>query len=141
MRSAAFFDTKYIVISDKDTEARLTTSSYRVAEGGMEHVVVRSVKDASAFLRDASRFLLTIGTDIRARQRVTDLARIVGEKQKEAGNKQPGIALVLGNEEIGLPEEVKAACSVMLRIPGTGLMESLNVAQSATLFMHRIYEL
>ena len=141
VRSAAFFEAKYIVISDKDTEARLTTSAYRVAEGGMEHVTVKSVKDTSAFLRDASRFLLTIGTDIRARQRVTDLACIVGEKQKEAGDKRPGIALVLGNEELGLPDEVKHACSIMMRIPGTGLMESLNVAQTATLFMHRIYEL
>jgi len=47
----------------------------------------------------------------------------------------------LGNEETGLPDEVKDACTVLVRIPGTGLMESLNVAQAATLFMHRIFEL
>jgi TrmH RNA methyltransferase len=139
IRSAAFFDAKYIVISETDTEARLTTSSYRVAEGGMEHITVRSVRNTVAFLRDASRHLLTIGTDIRARQRIGDLPRIVEEAQK--GSARPGIAVVLGNEETGLPNEVKEACSVLLRIPGTGLMESLNLAQAATIFMQKVFEL
>jgi len=138
VRSAAFFDTKYIVISEKDPDAGLSTSAYRIAEGGMEHVTVRSVRDTAAFLREASRLLITIGTDIRARRRIGDLSGIVSEKKK--GGKS-GIAFVLGNEEAGLPAEVKDACSVMIRIPGTGLMESLNVAQAATLFLHRIFEL
>ena len=139
-RSAAFFDAKYIVISEKDPEARLSTSAYRVAEGGMEHVTVRSVRNTAAFLRDASAQLITVGTDTRARLRIGDLPGIVREKQKGA-SKRPGIAVVLGNEETGLPDDVKDACSLLVRIPGTGLMESLNVAQAATLFMQRIFEL
>ena len=140
IRSAAFFDTRYIVISGDDSEARLSTSAYRVAEGGMEHVIVRSVNNTASFLKDASRQLITLGTDTRARQRIGDLDRIIGDKQKE--NKSlSGIAVVLGNEETGLPDEVKDGCSVLVRIPGTGIMNSLNVAQAATLFMHRIFEL
>ena len=138
IRSAAFFDVKYIVISDGDPEAKLTTSAYRIAEGGMEHVTVRSLHDTAAFLRDASRLLTTIGTDIKARQRIGDLKRLIEEKQKKSGG--GGVAIVLGNEEKGLPDEVKDACSFLVRIPGTGLMESLNVAQAATLFMQRIFE-
>ena len=148
-RSAAFFDVKYIVICesngyrgneyDSEGETVLTTSAYRTAEGGMEHVTVRTIRSTAGFLRSASRRLLTIGTDPRARRRIGDLQRIVEEKQKNGG--RPGIALVLGNEETGLPPEVKDACSVLLRIPGTGLMESLNVAQTAALFMQRIFEL
>ena len=140
-RSAAFFDTKYIVISKKDPEAVLTTSAYRTAEGGMEHVTVRTIQNTALFLLKASRKLLTIGTDPRARRRIGDLQKIVEEKQKAAGGSRPGIALVLGNEETGLPAEVKDACSVLLRVPGTGLMDSLNVAQTAALFMQRIFEL
>ena len=146
IRSAAFFDTKYIVISDSErntteNETWLTTSAYRIAEGGMEHVTVRTVRNTAAFVRDASGSLITIGTDIRARQRIGDLPRIVEEKQKASGGSRTGIAVILGNEEVGLPNDVKNACSVLIRIPGTGLMESLNVAQAATLFMHRIFEL
>jgi len=156
VRSAAFFDVKFIVIAgrkprpeddsalaedpEEDEEVSLSTSAYRIAEGGMEHVTVRSVQNTAAFLRSASRQLITIGTDIRARQRIEHLPRIVAEKQKGAPGR-PGIALVIGNEETGLPPRVKDACSVLIRIPGTGLMESLNVAQAATLFMQRIFEL
>ncbi|MCL2070084.1 MAG: RNA methyltransferase [Treponema sp.] len=139
VRAAAFFEAKYVVISQGDSEARLTTSAYRIASGGMEHVTVRTVRDSAAFLKEASRHLLSIGTDPRARQRIGDLGRII-ESRKNAG-RRPGIALVLGNEEEGLPPEVKEACSVMARIPGTGLMESLNVAQTASIFMHRIFEM
>ena len=150
VRSAAFFDFKYVVIAEEEREresddddeeegVKLSTSAYRVAEGGMEHVTVRSVRNTAAFLRSASRDLLTIGTDIRARQRIGDIARIAAERQK--GTARPAIALVIGNEETGLPPKVKSACAVLMRIPGTGLMESLNAAQAATLFMQRIFEL
>jgi len=138
VRSAAFFDARYIVISEADPEANLSTGAYRTAEGGMEHVSVRSVRNTAAFLRDASQSLITIGTDPRARQKIGSLYSIVEEKKKAGLS---GIALVLGNEETGLPDEVKANCSVLVRIPGTGLMDSLNVAQTATLFMHRVFEL
>ena len=156
-RSAAFFDVKYLVMagvepkaddassdlvgdesSEIDEEPRLTTGSYRVAEGGMEHVTVRSVRNTVAFLRDASRSLITIGADTRARQRIGDLPQIIKEMKKGG---RLGTALVFGNEEVGLPDNVKSHCSVLVRIPGTGLMDSLNVAQAATLFMQRIFDL
>jgi TrmH RNA methyltransferase len=50
------------------------------------------------------------------------------------------VAVVLGNEETGLPPEVRESCRVLLRIPGTGNIESLNVAQAATLFLHELFE-
>jgi TrmH RNA methyltransferase len=142
-RAAAFFDAPFIVLNEGDTEARLSTSAYRIAEGGMEHLTVRSVTDVAAFLKDASKQILTIGTDIRARRRVSDLPDIAKDAMKDGRSQHSvlGIALVLGNEETGLPRSVKDQCSFLLRIPGTGAVESLNVAQAAALFLHRIYEL
>ena len=130
-RAAAFFNASYIVLNEKDTEERLTTSAYRIAEGGFEHLTVRKISNSSAFLKDASKKLLTIGTDTRARQRIGDLSVIIKKRQ--------GIVLVLGNEETGLPQEVKAQCSCLLRIPGTGKIDSLNVSQAASLFLNAIY--
>jgi TrmH RNA methyltransferase len=130
-RAAAFFDVSYIVLNEKDTEARLTTSAYRIAEGGFEHLTVRRITSTAAFLKDASKQLTTIGTDTRARQRIGDLSGIL--------KKSKGIVLVLGNEETGLPKEVKDKCSCLLRIPGTGNIDSLNVSQAAALFLHAIY--
>jgi TrmH RNA methyltransferase len=140
IRSAAFFDCTYVVIFSGDPEARLSTSAYRVAEGGMEHVIIRRTEDTAAFLKDASKRILTVGTEPRARLRIRDLPAIAKDSWLN-GAARPGIALVLGNEETGLPRKVKDSCSIMLRIPGTGLMESLNVAQAATIFLHEIYEL
>jgi len=134
-RAAAFFDVSYIILNEKDSsfngEVHLTTSAYRVAEGGLEHVTVRKIKSSAAFLKDASKQIVSIGTDTRARMRISDLGNIV---------KKSGVVLVFGNEETGLPKEVKDRCSYMLRIPGTGNIDSLNVSQAAALFLHAIYE-
>jgi TrmH RNA methyltransferase len=150
VRSAAFFDAHFIILSGEDKEARLTTSAYRVAEGGMEHVIFRSVRNTAAFLKAASKQMITIGADPRARRRIRDLGNIIadsdilahkGGAQPASGSRRPAVALVVGNEETGLPNEVKDLCSALVRIPGTGNIESLNVAQAATLFLHELYEL
>ena len=146
-RAAAFFDVSFIVLNEKDSsfneEMRLTTSACRVAEGAFEHLAVRRIKSTASFLKDAVKRLVTIGTDTRARMRISDLAGIVSTpktaKLRQGG--RPGIALVLGNEETGLPKDVKDQCSCILRIPGTGNIDSLNVSQAAALFLHAIYEL
>jgi len=135
-----------------DNELRLTTSAYRVAEGAFEYLTIRSIRSTSAFLKDASRRLVTIGTDTRARMRISDLSGIVKNltsSNGQAGSKikinkpgsRPGIALILGNEEFGLPKDVKDKCSCLLRVPGTGNIDSLNVSQAAALFLHEIFEL
>ena len=144
-RAAAFFDVTYIVLNENDSsfdgEARLTTSAYRVAEGGFEHLTVRKISNTAAFLKDASAQLVTVGTDTKARRRITDLKDIVKSAKKANAGSRPGIALVLGNEETGLPANVKDRCSCLLRIPGTGNIESLNVSQAAALFLHTIFEI
>jgi TrmH RNA methyltransferase len=136
VRSAAFFGIRRIVIGDTNSEARLTTSAYRVAEGGMEYVTVKKVSDAAAFLRDASKRLITIGADPRGRWRVRDIPAIARENETKRG-----FAVVIGNEETGLPMAVKQECLRLVRVPGTGDVESLNAAQAATLLLHEIFEL
>jgi TrmH RNA methyltransferase len=138
IRSAAFFDVHFIVIFTEDKEAKITTSAYRVAEGGMEHVTLRCVHDFSGFLKAAMPHLVIIGTTPRARLRIHDMPNILHDFSPHA---RPGIALVVGNEERGLPPEVMDNCSFLMRIPGTGVIDSLNVAQCATLFFHEFYEL
>ncbi|MCL2879865.1 MAG: RNA methyltransferase [Treponema sp.] len=136
-RAAAFFDADFIIVNENDEEARLTTSAYRIAEGGIEHVIVRKVSDTAAFLRDASKYMVTIGTDVRARLRIRDMGTVLAEKR----GGRAGVILVLGNEETGLPQKVKDRCSCIFRIPGTGNIQSLNVSQAAALFLHELYDL
>jgi TrmH RNA methyltransferase len=140
VRSAAFFDAPLVVLAGEDPGARLSTSAYRVAEGGMEYVEFRSLRNTAAFLRDASPRLLTVGTDPRARLRAGDLGAAL-EARRSPGGGRPGLALVLGNEEAGLPREVKEQCGLLVRVPGTGNLESLNVAQAAAIFLHELYRI
>jgi TrmH RNA methyltransferase len=141
-RAAAFFDAHFLVINERDQEARLTTSAYRIAEGGMEHIVVRKVGNTAAFLKDASQRIITVATDVRARLRIGDLGAILAEKQKKLKiSGRAGIVVALGNEDSGLPVSVKNRCSCVIRIPGIGNIQSLNVAQTAALFLHELYEL
>jgi TrmH RNA methyltransferase len=135
IRSAAFFDAAAAILPE-GTE--LSTSAYRVAEGGMEHILFRRVRNPAAFLRAAKGRLVTIGADPRARIRIRDLPALIREKSAGKGS---GVILALGNEESGLSEEVKESCSILARIPGTGVIESLNVAQAASLFLQELYEL
>ncbi|MDR0403680.1 MAG: RNA methyltransferase [Treponema sp.] len=136
IRSAAFFDAAAAVLTE-GTE--LSTSAYRVAEGGMEHILFRRVRNPAAFLRAAGRRLVTVGADPRARIRIRDLPPLV--REKSADGKRAGVILALGNEETGLPEDVKENCSLLARIPGAGVIESLNVSQAASLFLHELYEM
>jgi TrmH RNA methyltransferase len=141
-RAAAFFDAHFLIVNERDDEARLTTSAYRVAEGGMEHVVMRKVSNSAAFLKDAAQRIITVATDVRARLRIGDLGTIVEDKRKKLKiSGRPGLVLALGNEETGLPPSVKNQCSCVIRIPGTGNIQSLNVSQAAALFLHALYEL
>jgi TrmH RNA methyltransferase len=142
VRSAAFFDAHFVIVSETDAEARLTTSAYRVAEGGMEHVAFRRARDTAAFLKRLAPAVITVGAVPRARLRLRDLGAVIREKAAATAGRgaRPGIAVVVGNEEAGLPKEVEESCAALIRIPGTGNIESLNVAQAATLFLHELYE-
>ena len=139
VRTAAFFDAGPVILTQQEPAQQelvndnrlLSTSAYRVAVGGMEYVQFRSVRSPQAFLRSASKKLVIIGTDPRARLRIRDISQFI-DKQ--------GIVLVIGNEETGLAAEVKEQCSILARIPGSGAIESLNAAQAATLFLQELYE-
>ena len=142
VRSAAFFDASPIILAGQNANEEeprakyLSTAAYRAAEGGMEYVEFRSVHRPAAFLQSAAKTLVTIGTDPRARIRLHDIPEIIIKLK----TRQPGIVLVIGNEETGLSADIKEQCSIIARIPGTGAVESLNAAQAATLFLQELYE-
>jgi len=130
IRSAAFFGITKIVISDDDEQAQITTSAYRVAQGGMEFVSVYCASSASWLVQSSAGKMIRIGADHRAKNKLSDLPSLTGSEK--------GVVIVMGNEETGLSPEVKTSCDHLVRIPGTGDIESLNVAQAATLFLYEL---
>ncbi len=130
VRSAAFFGISSLVISREDDQAELSTSSWRVAQGGMEYVNIYSAGSAAALLEDTAGRFVRIGADHRSSVDISAFSRLA------SANK--GVLVVLGNEESGLSPRVKAACDHLVKIPGSGSIESLNVAQAATLFLYEM---
>jgi len=130
VRSAAFFGIGKIVISDDDEQAQVTTSAYRVAQGGMEFVEIWCASSAAWLVQASAGHMIRIGADHRAKNSLSALPALAGADS--------GVLVVMGNEETGLSPEVKTACDHLVRIPGTGDIESLNVAQAATLFLYEL---
>lgn len=137
VRSAAFFGIKNIVIPLDEAQSSITTSSYRVAEGGMEFVNVYSIKSIPRLLDDMKGKMVRIGTSLEAKNSVYGLKSLCGSK--------PAI-IVLGNEEHGISNEVKNCCDHLVIIPFAEMnagaevpkVDSLNVAQASAVIMYEL---
>ena len=138
VRSAAFFGVKNIIIPEDETTSAITTSSYRIAEGGMEYVKIYSVRSISKLLQALKGKMVRIGTDLTARSKYsTEIQKICGGK--------PAI-VVLGNEEHGISEETRSNCDELVLIPFAGLqngakespVDSLNVAQASSIILYEL---
>lgn len=143
-RSAAFFGIKNIILPINDAQSSITTSTYRVAQGGMEYVTIYSIRSVIRFLQDVAGKMYRIGTDVRA-------SIPLGKVNKERG-KKPAL-VVLGNEEQGVSQVVKDNCDCLVVIPSAFSLaqegkkascpdswpvESLNVAQAAAIILYEV---
>ena len=137
VRSAAFFGIKNIVISEDYIKTALTTSAYRVAEGGMEYVRIYSVRSIPRLIEVLRGTMAVIGTDLAARKSSVDLHSIRRGK--------PAV-LVLGNEEEGISGLIKKLCDDLVIIPFGGMksgnaepcVDSLNVAQASAVLFYEL---
>jgi TrmH RNA methyltransferase len=121
LRSAAFFGAKAVVLGAPAPHPGLTALSQRVAEGGAEHLELCRTTDLADTLGrlKATEGLSIIGADAHA--------------TSELGALRLGASsvLVLGHEREGLSPRIKAQCSSLVAIRGSGAIESLNVAVAA----------
>jgi TrmH RNA methyltransferase len=122
-RTAAFFAVERLVLADRPDQALPSDAAYRVAEGGLEHLRVYRARVPGTLvgLRPAYRIL---GTSL-------------AEGAIPVGRAADGpVALILGNEETGLDPATLAACDEVVRIPGSGRVQSLNVASAAAILIY-----
>ena len=71
IRSAAFFGIKNIIIPQDESQSFITTSSYRVAQGGMEFVNIYTCKSSVDFIKGYKNQFVIIGTDLQAKKSAT----------------------------------------------------------------------
>lgn len=141
-RSAAFFGWDAIVVGDDDGAVRLSTSAYRVARGALSRITVYRDDSAAAFVERCTGILPTVGADHRAPDEIRMFAATLSKSSPGGRIAGTGVgracALVLGNEETGLSESVRKACTRLVRIAGTGTVESLNVSQAAAVLLYEL---
>ena len=124
-RTAAFLGVPRLVLSDHPKQALPSDASYRVAEGGMEHVELYRGKNFSQMLKKLKQSHRLVGTSAEGGQPIGNLKR----------SDRP-FALILGNEEDGIPLETLKTCDDIVTIPGSGAVQSLNVSASAAILIY-----
>ena len=140
VRSAAFFGFKNIVIPRDEEQSSVTTSSYRVAQGGMEFINVYSILSIEKLLISMKGKMLRFGTDVRGKTPVERITDLCNENKK-------GALIVLGNEERGISKTVRENCDELVTIPFSlnrseiQVIESLNVAQAAAIILYECRKL
>jgi TrmH RNA methyltransferase len=123
IRSAAFFGIKRVILPDHPQAALPSDATYRVAEGGLDHVEVFCVEHLPSFIRALRSSYFVVGAATR------------GGSPEVAPVENLPLALVLGNEEQGLSAEVASVCNELVTIPGSGKIESLNVSAVAAVLL------
>ncbi len=120
LRCCGFFDVAGLVTSSEGGAALPTPSAARMAEGALETVPIYLAADLASTLRDFhERRVFVLGADLAAEPSLYD-TRV----------RFPCVA-VLGNEQEGLSDRVQARCDAVVKIPGGGALQSLNVGVAA----------
>jgi TrmH RNA methyltransferase len=127
-RTMAFFGLERLVLSDHREQALPSEAAYRVAEGGLEWLQVYRAPRLPQVLKRLKESYRVVGTALGSGRPLAEVLR------------QPGkpLAVVLGNEEAGLPPTTLAACDDIATIEGSGRVQSLNVATTAAIIIHTL---
>lgn len=123
LRSSAHFGVSAILQSQDSTLA-VSGAAARVAEGGAECVPLVRMGDADAALSQLRAAGFTLA------------ATVVHGGQDVFTTKLPQrLVYVMGAEGEGMDDELAEACDLQLSIPGSGAVESLNVAAATAVFL------
>jgi TrmH RNA methyltransferase len=123
LRSAAHFGAAAILLPREAPNA-LTGAAVRVAEGGAEALpVVRLGRTDNAIAQLQSAGFTLAATVVR------------GGESVHATKLPARLALVLGAEQVGVSPGLAQAAALRLSIPGTGAVDSLNVAAATAVLL------
>lgn len=124
LRSCDFFGVAGVIVGAHEDQARITSSAARMAEGAFETIPVYQSSDLASALRDFQKQgVFVLGTDVDAKQSLY-----------EAEISFPCV-VVVGSEKEGLSAKVKKRCDLLVKVPGKGTMQSLNVSVAAAILL------
>ncbi len=123
LRSAAHFGVGALLIP-RDSDLQVSGAAARVAEGGAEAVTLVRLPAADralSMLRDAGY--------------ITAATLVDGGDDLFALDLLQRLVYVMGAEQSGMDRGLAASCDLRVSIPGTGAVESLNVASATAVLL------
>lgn len=121
-RSAAYFGADAVILTS-ETEGLYSSSMYRIAEGGLEFIPIlsaKSLKDCLNKLNELEYEIISTSSHVSDSVYTHEFAT--------------RCAFLFGSERFGLPKEVLSSQKTLC-IPGSGNLESLNVAAAVAVFL------
>ncbi len=127
LRSAAAFGAAAVIVQDRRAPAE-TGAMARAAAGALDRVpLLRAVNIARTIEALKQAGLWILGLDAAAE-------RTLGE----AGLGDRRLALVLGAEDEGMRRLTRESCDLLVRLPQTDAVASLNVSVAAAVALHAV---
>ncbi len=123
LRSAAHFGALAILVQDRNSVA-LSPSACRVAEGAAEHIPLVTIADLNEALSKLRELeFKVVATALRKSNSIYSI-------------KLPNrVVIVVGNEGSGISQDLLKVSDLTINIPGSGLVESLNVAHATSVVL------
>jgi 23S rRNA (guanosine2251-2'-O)-methyltransferase/cation-transporting ATPase E len=114
------------IIIGKSNQVGLTAAVAKVSAGAIEYVPVIQVSNIYQTILKLKKdyHFLMVGTDMVGSTNYTDLPT------------DQSIAIVLGNEGVGIRPIIKKSCDILASIPMLGKVNSLNVSVAAALMLY-----
>ncbi|MDR1213552.1 MAG: 23S rRNA (guanosine(2251)-2'-O)-methyltransferase RlmB [Propionibacteriaceae bacterium] len=127
VRSAAAFGAVGVVIPERRS-AQLTAAAWKASAGAAAHIPVAKATNLNRCLTDAAAAgCLVLGLAGEAETDLAELDDLTGP-----------IVLVVGSEGAGLSHLVRQHCDVLVRIPLSGPVESLNASVAAGVALYEL---
>ena len=123
LRSAAHFGVAAI-LQLQDSTLAVSGAAARVAEGGAEHVPLVRMGEREAAISQLRAAGFQLGATI-----------VRGGEDLFATPLPQRLVYVMGAEGEGMDPQLAASCDLKLSIPGSGAVESLNVAAATAVFL------
>lgn len=126
LRSACFLGAKGVIIP-RDRSAPVTSTVIKTAAGATSYVPVAQVTNlwrALKHLKEAGYWIM--GLDVS------------GDKSLYEADLPAPLCLVIGSEQKGIRPLIKTECDLLVRIPASGPLDSLNAAAAAAIALAEI---
>ncbi len=129
-RTSAFFSIRSVLLAGATSPHRISPAVMRVSQGGAEHLQIgREENPLPVLKRLKEKGFSLAGTDV------------FGKSPIEALRSQEHCALVMGSEGTGMQPGVRDMCDLLVKIPGSGRVESLNVSVACGVVLSLFSEL